>query len=145
MLSLLAARRLNSSYRSGLWSEEELAPTLALLALPMWAWLAMSMFVVALLIVCFTKHSGIFIYVTTLPLVVASEIRKALIPSVPGRLVSWKSIKPLHSDHWGEAPAATTTRSPLSFRLSICHSRREPAFCSRTLMHSAPTLRSMKP
>jgi len=104
-VSMLSARRLKSSHRLGAWTDEALAPTRALLASPVWAWLGISMLVAGLLIVCLNRHSGVFIYIATLPLTVVSDLHRALAPATQRerQFVDWKSFKPLHSDHWGEA------------------------------------------
>lgn len=102
---IVANRRFKQSYRAGVWSEEELAPTWALLAHPLLIAATAALVVVGLCLSLVTKH-GSLIYLTVLPLSALSDLRAALSPSRQraSLLGDRQTLMPLHSDHWGKAP-----------------------------------------
>ena len=106
VLWILAGERLKRQYRAGLWSEEELASTRALLARPIWVWMTGTILVAGILVALVTKHQATLIYLTIVPLNAISSMKTALAPpkQKTGGLVDWKNFKPIHSDHWGEPP-----------------------------------------
>ena len=110
----LADKRLKRGYADGLWSDAELAPARDLLAEEYWTWTSVALFVVAVPAVAFIPHGGGLIYLVTCPASAASSLRRLLAPPIErtGDLIDWKNSKPLHSDHWGEAPRAYNDALP---------------------------------
>ncbi len=100
----LAERRLKRRYRAGVWSEEELAPTRAMLSHPAMLWATISLFAVGLAVAVFSRHHATLFYITTVPMSALSSMRMALAPpkQSKGGLIDWKNFKPIRSDHWGE-------------------------------------------
>lgn len=106
---LTAYLRLKRLDRAGTWSDEELAPVRAMLAHPAWYWGTGGIFVGALVIIMFSDHHGALLYIASLPLNAISHIRTALTPAMARAgawglpVVDWAGMKPIHSEHWGEA------------------------------------------
>ena len=76
----------------------------ALLERPGWMWVSLTVFVVGVGISIVVGHRMGVMYVTVLPMQVASGMKAALSPAKVVRrgLVDWAGMKPLHSEHWGD-------------------------------------------
>ena len=105
-LWLSAERLLKRGYASNVWDDAELTPVRTLVAQPYWLWVTISFFVIAGASVCFTSHGSTFIYLAMLPSNAITSIRRLLTPPTErkGGRIDWKNFKPIHSEHWGQAP-----------------------------------------